>query len=470
MESLHFPVFVRAREERSKPPSEKKKSLLEMALEQAPSSQVFSSTRHQTNADLTPSLCGWEPPQHVAALPSDFVDDLRFAQSVTVTGPNPPPPLINSHDLRVHSRLLTELFSEGLRPLQQHSLPAMLLGRNCVLTGPRGCGKRCAVVAAASLIAQACRVDDEAEQRFPRAILVCSSKEESKSIHRVIRSFFKDVVIRNEFCAVEEGSPRCDIYLVTGFSVADAQDSFGSYGLSRVKFLGICSVDRFVTPPFKEKFAHQLWDKLLAEVDPNCSLVLSCNTRAEEVLAFANELVDGDTLLHLCQKDFTAWLNVIHDVMEVKDEQKIAFIVELIRSKSLALPLVIVTSGKQECLAVMTELAEHFGPTCTSDARSFCEGQSDLLVTTDYNLADIQIPSAVGVYVNYSVPRFNLKDSLTSRTRHIFSLKSREYVCQVLSLINKRNLSDAAAAVLKRFLIETQQAVPFFLRNVGSSQ
>jgi hypothetical protein len=462
--SLKFPVFVRARKEQHLPPTMARKSLLEQLRETPHTSGVRFPVETDLLGQRQP-VRTWVRLLGVAKRLERFGKALAAGQSVAVRGDIVISPLMTflSDRGRLEERLE---HSSRLSPIQSFALPSLLeFGRDTVLIGPSGSGKRSAVIYCACKIA----LSNASEPRRLSALLVFSSNEDLHFCRRWLFAAAGEKLKIARFGVCEGDGSVGDVCLATAFEIGDIyeQNRTGELNLQDVKFCGVVGADRVVVPPHAERLSLSCWNWLRHNCHSECLMMVS-GSIAPRVIEAARMIAMGldgqsqspSTFIEVEQIDVTAWIDVVHSVLLVDDEM-IPILKELL-SCSGHTCIIVATNKKQ-----VAEFESHLSSYASSDVSLFRQGKCSL-ITSEWAVGGLaDIPRTVGTIINVGLPRSNFEEVLTSRTQRLLPSVSRSSVCEVMTLVPRRSARSVAKR-LKAFLISTNQRVPFFLSCVPS--
>lgn len=370
-----------------------------------------------------PMRTGWRPPRRYREMSEEECERLRQRENMSVQGEGIPPPITSFKHMRLPQPVMKQLEQKKITkptPIQMQGLPTVLSGRDMIGVAFTGSGKT--LVFVLPLIAFALmneRTMPLQRGEGPIGLVLCPSRELAGQTHSVIQSFMDAIredgepELRNMHC-VGGVDPKSQLDVISrGCHTAVATPGRLKDHLSRnrmrfdhCRYLCLDEADRMLDLGFEEDI-REVYTYFKAQRQT----VMFSATMPAKIKAFAESSLVQPVVVNVSRAG-AASLDVIQEVEYVKDEAKLAYLLECLQKT--APPVLIFAENKSDVdnvheyllLKGVDAVAIHGGKSQeerTNSIAGFKEGRKDVLVATDVASKGLDFPDIQHV-INYDMP------------------------------------------------------------------
>ncbi|NWI86878.1 DDX4 helicase, partial [Pitta sordida] len=369
------------------------------------------------------------PPDDEQAIFTHYQTGVNFDKynenTVQVSGPDSPPPLMSFKEANIHHTLAVNIAKAGyskLTPVQKYSIPIILAGRDLMACAQTGSGKTAAFLI--PLVAQMMRDGVTAtsfkEQQEPECIITAPTRELINQIFLEARKFvygscirpvviYGGTLIGHSIHQIMQGG--CNILCATPGRLLDIIER-GKISLQNVKYLVLDEADRMLAMGFGLSMK-----KLIAFPDMpqkvNRQTLMFSATFPEEVQRLAGEFLKTDFLFVVVGRVGGACSDVQQNILRVSQRFKREKLIEILQSVGNERTLVFVDTKKKAdfiacflCLEKIPATSIHGDREQRERERAlqdFRSGKCSVLVATSVAARGLDIENVQHV-INFDLP------------------------------------------------------------------
>eukprot|EP01121_Diplochlamys_sp_Union-15-3_P021802 TRINITY_DN902_c0_g1_i2.p1 TRINITY_DN902_c0_g1~~TRINITY_DN902_c0_g1_i2.p1 ORF type:complete len:621 (+),score=108.46 TRINITY_DN902_c0_g1_i2:85-1947(+) len=398
---------------------------------------------------------------------------------VDVSGISPPKPITSFEDINLGPVILNNVKLAGYEqptPVQQHSIPIVMQGRDLMACAQTGSGKTAAFLF--PTIAKLCSGpqraynSDRARMVCPTFLVLAPTRELASQIHKEARKFayrskLRSVVVYGgadigyQFRELEKG---CDILVATPGRLVDILER-KKVSLGEVAHLCIDEADRMLDMGFEKQIRRIVEEENMPPVKQRQTMLFSA-TFPKEIQKLAQDFLHDYIYLRIGRMGTTDFIT--QHIKHVEEHQKKDFLLKTIQTVQ-GLTLIFVETKRSadnlehwlynEGYAVASIHGDRSQRERESALASFRGGQTPILVATDVAARGLDIPNVVHV-INFDLPN-DVDDYIhrigrTGRAGHpgiatsFFSDKNRNISRELVNL-----------------LMQTDQEIPDWLQEAS---
>ncbi|XP_040275533.1 probable ATP-dependent RNA helicase DDX4 [Bufo bufo] len=343
---------------------------------------------------------------------------------VDVSGVNAPPAILSFEDADLSETLTRNVYKAGyvkLTPIQKHSIPIVMAGRDLMACAQTGSGKTAAFLLPilAHMMKSGVAASQFKDLQEPEAIIVAPTRELINQIYLDARKFAYGTVVRPVVIyggtqtshSLRQIFQGCNILCATPGRLLDVINK-EKIGLSQVKYLVLDEADRMLDMGFMEDVKKLLSSQGMPRREERQTLMFSA-TFPTAIQNLAREILKPDYLFVVVGQVGGACSDVEQQIIEVEEYGKRGKLLELLQHIGHERTMVFVkTKKKADFLA--TFLCQEKIP-CTSihgdrEQRErekalgdFRTGQCPVIVATSVAARGLDIENVLHV-INFDIP------------------------------------------------------------------
>ncbi|XP_056403617.1 probable ATP-dependent RNA helicase DDX4 isoform X2 [Hyla sarda] len=381
-------------------------------------------------ADTGPKVTYIPPP------PSDNEDDIfRHYQTginfdkydeilVDVSGVNAPPAILSFEDAALSDTLNKNIYKAGyvkLTPIQKHSIPIVMAGRDLMACAQTGSGKTAAFLLP---ILDHMMKNGVASSQFndiqePEAIIVAPTRELINQIYLDARKFAYGTIVRPVVIyggtqtshSLRQIFQGCNILCATPGRLLDVIGK-EKIGLSKVKFVVLDEADRMLDMGFLGDIKKLFQSPGMPAKEQRQTLMFSA-TFPEDIQRLARDNLKPDYLFVVVGQVGGACSDVEQQIIEVNRQEKRGKLVEILQNIGHERTMVFVNTKKCADFIATFLCQEHIPSTSIHGDREqrerekalgdFRTGQCPVIVATSVAARGLDIENVLHV-INFDIP------------------------------------------------------------------
>ncbi|KAF0973485.1 hypothetical protein FDP41_008189 [Naegleria fowleri] len=353
---------------------------------------------------------------------------------VKVTGKDIVPPIQTFKEANFPLKLVQNIEKAGFgkpTPVQKHSIPIVMAGRDLMSCAQTGSGKTCAFLFPIisnllgqqpyETVTQHPELMDQV-MTYPCVLILAPTRELSTQIYDEARKFtyrtgrrtvvaYGGAAIQYQLKQLERG---CDILVATPGRLVDLIDR-GSVSLSKIQYLVLDEADRMLDMGFEPQIRYIVEKTGMPPAGDRITLMFSA-TFPKNIQILAKDFLH-DYLYLTVGRVGSTHENILQKFVYCKDEEKRELLLETIASVE-TLTLVFVKTKKEASILEYYLMKSGFKSSSIHGDKSqreretaldnFRRGVTPILVATDVASRGLDI-SDVGHVINYDLPE-NIED------------------------------------------------------------
>ncbi|XP_071991893.1 probable ATP-dependent RNA helicase DDX4 isoform X4 [Engystomops pustulosus] len=382
------------------------------------------------NADTGPKVTYVPPP------PPDAEDEIfRHYQTginfdkydeilVDVSGTNAPPAILSFEDADLSETLTKNVYKAGyvkLTPIQKHSIPIVMAGRDLMACAQTGSGKTAAFLLPilAHMMKSGIAASQFKEIQEPEAIIVAPTRELINQIYLDARKFSYGTVVRPVVIyggtqtshSLRQIFQGCNILCATPGRLLDVINK-EKIGLSKVKYLVLDEADRMLDMGFMEDVRKLLSSPGMPTKEERQTLMFSATFPAP-IQSLAREILKPDYIFVVVGQVGGACSDVEQQIIEVDEYGKRDKLLEILQSIGHERTMVFVKTKKKADFIATVLCQEKLPSTSIHGDREqrerekalhdFRSGQCPVIVATSVAARGLDIENVQHV-INFDIP------------------------------------------------------------------
>jgi ATP-dependent RNA helicase DDX3X len=397
---------------------------------------------------------------------------------VNVIGTNPPPPVTDFNQIRLCGPLTENINRAGYKnptPVQQHSIPICLAGRDLMASAQTGSGKTAAflIPIIERIYSRGPSPRNRGMKSFPVALILAPTRELASQIHTEALKFcfrasiYSTVVYGGASMTAQSRDLErgCDILVGTPGRLVDMIDR-GKVSLSEVRYLVLDEADRMLDMGF-EKSIRQIVEQRDMPSSKNRQTLMFSATFPKDIRQLAADFLNDYLFLKVGRVGSTTE-SITQIVKWVEPHAKVAEVVKDLREVDGR--TLIFAETKRDTDALARELFSQgfratgiHGDRCQKEReaalRAFKTGKIQVLVATDVAARGLDIDDVAHV-INYDLPA-----GIDSYVHRIGRTGRCGNVGRATAYFNNANKNIAKPVV--KLMTEAKQEVPPWLTRLA---
>ncbi|CAN2391457.1 piRNA biosynthetic process, partial [Pristimantis euphronides] len=454
----------------------------------------FNSEKGQDNpqgADTGPKVTYVPPP------PSDAEEDIfKHYQTginfdkyddilVDVCGSNAPPAILSFEDTDLTETLTKNVNKAGyvkLTPIQKHSIPIVMAGRDLMACAQTGSGKTAAFLLPilAHMMKSGVASSQFKDLQEPEAIIVAPTRELINQIYMDARKFAHGTMIRPVVIyggtqtshSLRQIFQGCNVLCATPGRLLDVIRK-QKIGLTKVKYLVLDEADRMLDMGFKGDIDNLLNSPGMAGKEERQTLMFSATFPAE-IQSLAKEILKPDYLFVVVGQVGGACSDVSQQIIEVEEYEKKDKLLEILQNIGHERTMVFVKTKKKADFIATVLCQEKIPSTSIHGDREqrerekalndFRSGQCPVIVATSVAARGLDIENVLHV-INLDIP-----SNIDEYVHRIGRTGRCGNIGKAISFFDRKSDDDQKVVHgLVKVLTDAQQEVPAWLEEMAFS-
>ncbi|KAM3147462.1 hypothetical protein pb186bvf_000269 [Paramecium bursaria] len=435
----------------------------------------------------------WRPRKKQRLWDQYKINGLLKKYSILIEGENPPPPIKSFKDLRVDERILKILSKMKIKkptPIQMQGIPAVLMGRDIIGVAPSGQGKTLVFLLPALLIC----IEEQMKMPIvrgegPFALILLPSHELAILTYELAKKYcikFQKKGFPEIHCLLGIGgmdmssqlqSIRNGVHIVIGTPgrLSDMVNK-KKINMELCRYVVLDEADRMLDQVFEleirnilEHFTVFIQQKHKVQ-GPRQTMLFSA-TLPKKIQEFTKQTLNNPLVINVGRSGQIN-LNVMQDVLYVKQEEKLPYLVDCL--KQTAPPVVIFSEHQNDVddiheyllIKGIEVVGLHGGKMQedrTKSLKLFLSGKKDVLVATDVAAKGLDFPDIKHV-INYDMPK-----DIESYIHRIGRTGRQGKTGRATTFVNRQQ-EESILLDLKYLLAESKQKIPQFLEKLKSDE
>ncbi|XP_020661226.2 putative ATP-dependent RNA helicase DDX4 isoform X2 [Pogona vitticeps] len=427
------------------------------------------------------------PPDDEDAIFSHYQTGINFDKyddiPVEVSGPDKPPGILTFKEAALCQTLIENIDRAGykkLTPVQKHSIPIILAGRDLMACAQTGSGKTAAflIPILAHMMRDGVTASQFKEQQEPECIIVAPTRELINQIFMESRKFLYGTCIRPVVIyggiqvgyTIRQIKQGCNILCATPGRLLDVINR-QTIGLSKLKYLVLDEADRMLDMGFGPEMKKLISSPGMPAKEQRQTLMFSA-TFPEEIQRLAGEFLKSGYLFVVVGQVGGACSDVQQSVLQVKQYDKREKLIEILRDIGNERVMVFVETKKKTDFIATILCQEHIPATSIHGDREqrereealryFRLGKCPVLVATSVAARGLDIEKVQHV-INYDLP-----STIDEYVHRIGRTGRCGNIGKAVSFFDPQS-DTAIAQPLIKVLVDAQQEVPAWLEEIACS-
>ncbi|XP_073478932.1 probable ATP-dependent RNA helicase DDX4 [Aquarana catesbeiana] len=429
------------------------------------------------------------PPEAEADIFKHYQTGINFDKYddivVEVSGSDVPPAILTFEEANLCDTLAKNVCKAGyvkLTPIQKHSIPIVVAGRDLMACAQTGSGKTAAFLLPILSHLMAKGVESSAFQALkePEAIIVAPTRELINQIYLDARKFAYGTCVRpvviyggtQTFHSLKQISEGCNILCATPGRLLDIIRK-EKIGLTKLRYLVLDEADRMLDMGFREDIENLLRSPGIPSKEERQTLMFSA-TFPSSIQSLARNILKPDYLFVVVGQVGGACSDVEQVVMEVEEFGKKDKLMEILQEIGSERTMVFVKTKKKADF-IATFLCQEKVPSTSihgdreqrereTALRDFKTGQCPVIVATSVAARGLDIEN-VSYVINFDIP-----DDIDEYVHRIGRTGRCGNTGRAISFFDKRGDDEQRIArSLVKVLSDAHQEVPAWLEEVAFS-
>ncbi|CAI9586858.1 unnamed protein product, partial [Staurois parvus] len=428
--------------------------------------------------------------------PENEVDIFRHYQSginfdkyddivVEVSGNDVPPAILTFEEANLCDTLAKNVDKAGyvkLTPIQKHSIPIVMAGRDLMACAQTGSGKTAAFLLPilAHLMVKGVQSSAFQTLKEPEAIIVAPTRELINQIYLEARKFAYGTCVRpvviyggtQMWHSLKQISEGCNILCATPGRLLDVIRK-EKIGLTKLLYLVLDEADRMLDMGFREDIENLLQNPGMPPKQNRQTLMFSATFPAN-IQSLAREILKPDYLFVAVGQVGGACSDVEQLIIEVEEFGKKDKLMEILQEIGSERTMVFVKTKKKADFIAMCLCQEKVPSTSIhgdreqrereTALREFRTGQCPIIVATSVAARGLDIEN-VSYVINFDIP-----DDIDEYVHRIGRTGRCGNTGKAISFFDKRGDDEQRIArSLVKVLSDAHQEVPAWLEEVAFS-
>ncbi|XP_077318839.1 putative ATP-dependent RNA helicase DDX4 isoform X2 [Lithobates pipiens] len=429
------------------------------------------------------------PPEAEADIFKHYQTGINFDKYddivVEVSGSDVPPAILTFEEANLCDTLAKNVSKAGyvkLTPIQKHSIPIVVAGRDLMACAQTGSGKTAAFLLPILSHLMVKGVESSAFQALkePEAIIVAPTRELINQIYLDARKFAYGTCVRpvviyggtQTFHSLKQISEGCNILCATPGRLLDIIRK-EKIGLTKLRYLVLDEADRMLDMGFREDIENLLRSPGIPSKEERQTLMFSA-TFPSSIQSLAKNILKPDYLFVVVGQVGGACSDVEQVVMEVEEFGKKDKLMEILQETGSERTMVFVKTKKKADF-IATFLCQEKVPSTSihgdreqrereTALRDFKTGQCPVIVATSVAARGLDIEN-VSYVINFDIP-----DDIDEYVHRIGRTGRCGNTGRAISFFDKRGDDEQRIArSLVKVLSDAHQEVPAWLEEVAFS-
>ncbi|XP_075698636.1 putative ATP-dependent RNA helicase DDX4 isoform X3 [Rhinoderma darwinii] len=343
---------------------------------------------------------------------------------VDVSGVNAPPAILSFEDADLSNTLTKNVYKAGyvkLTPIQKHSIPIVMAGRDLMACAQTGSGKTAAFLLPilAHMMKNGVASSQFKDLQEPEAIIVAPTRELINQIYLDARKFAYGTVVRPVVIyggtqtshSLRQIFQGCNILCATPGRLLDVINK-EKIGLSKVKYLVLDEADRMLDMGFLEDIRKLLASPGFPIKEERQTLMFSATFPAP-IQSLARDILKPDYLFVVVGQVGGACSDVEQQIIEVEEFGKRDKLLEILQNIGHERTMVFVKTKKKADFIATVLCQEKIPSTSIHGDREqrerekalsdFRSGQCPVIVATSVAARGLDIENVLHV-INFDIP------------------------------------------------------------------
>ncbi|XP_075039607.1 putative ATP-dependent RNA helicase DDX4 isoform X2 [Mixophyes fleayi] len=444
-------------------------------------------------SDLGPKVPAYippPPPETEADIFKHYQTGINFDKYddivVDVSGIDAPPAILTFQEASLSDTLFKNVYKAGyvkLTPIQKHSIPIIIAGRDLMACAQTGSGKTAAFLLPilAYMMKNGIASSQFKEVQEPEAIIIAPTRELINQIYLEARKFAYGTCVRpvviyggtQTFHSLRQISQGCNILCATPGRLLDVIDKRKKVGLSKLKYLVLDEADRMLDMGFQEDIMKLLSNPEMPSREERQTLMFSATFPAP-IQSLAREILKNDYLFVVVGQVGGACSDVEQKILEVEEFGKKDKLIEILQNIGHERTMVFVKTKKKADFIASFLCQEKISTTSIHGDReqrereaalsSFRCGQCPVIVATSVAARGLDIENVLHV-INFDLP-----GDIDEYVHRIGRTGRCGNIGKAISFFDRRG-DDEQRIVrsLVKVLTDAHQEVPAWLEEIAFS-
>ncbi|XP_062828473.1 probable ATP-dependent RNA helicase DDX4 isoform X2 [Anolis carolinensis] len=427
------------------------------------------------------------PPDAESAIFARYQTGINFDKYdnilVEVSGLDPPSAILTFDEANLCQILMENIARAGyfkLTPVQKHSIPIVLAGRDLMACAQTGSGKTAAflIPILAHMLRDGITATHFKEQQEPECIIVAPTRELINQIFLESRKFSYGTCVRPVVIyggiqmghTIHQIMQGCNILCATPGRLLDIINR-GKIGLTKLKYLVLDEADRMLDMGFGPDMKKLISSPGMPSKDQRQTLMFSA-TFPEEIQRLAGEFLKVDYLFVVVGQVGGACSDVEQTILQVNQYDKREKLLEILNAIGKERTMVFVETKKKADF-IATFLCQEYIPTTSIHGdreqrereealQCFRSGKCPVLVATSVAARGLDIENVQHV-INFDLP-----SAIDEYVHRIGRTGRCGNTGKAISFFDPRSDSSIAQPLVK-VLADAQQEVPAWLEEIACS-
>ncbi|XP_072272530.1 probable ATP-dependent RNA helicase DDX4 isoform X2 [Pyxicephalus adspersus] len=404
---------------------------------------------------------------------------------VDVSGSDAPPAILTFEEAKLPDTLARNVHKAGyekLTPIQKHSIPIVMAGRDLMACAQTGSGKTAAFLLPilAHMMANGVASSSFHPLQEPEAIVVAPTRELIYQIYLDARKFAYGTCVRPVVIyggtqtgySLRQISQGCNVLCATPGRLLDVIKK-EKIGLSKVRYLVLDEADRMLDMGFKEDIYALLHSPGMTSTENRQTLMFSA-TFPTQIQSLAREILKPDYLFVVVGQVGGACSDVEQQVVEVEEYGKKDKLMEILQEIGNERTMVFVKTKKKADF-IATFLCQEKIPSTSIHGdrlqkereialKDFRTGQCPVIVATSVAARGLDIENVSHV-INFDIP-----DDIDEYVHRIGRTGRCGNTGRAISFFDRRGDDEQRIArSLVKVLADAHQEVPAWLEEIAFS-
>ncbi|XP_073412750.1 probable ATP-dependent RNA helicase DDX4 isoform X2 [Dendrobates tinctorius] len=402
---------------------------------------------------------------------------------VNVTGSNRPPAILSFEEADLSESLTRNVYKSGyvkLTPIQKHSIPIIMAGRDLMACAQTGSGKTAAFLLPilAHMMKNGVASSHFQTLQEPEAIIVAPTRELINQIYLDARKFAHGTIVRpvviyggtqtsHSFRQICQG---CNVLCATPGRLMDVINK-ERIGLSKVKYLVLDEADRMLDMGFLPDMKNLLASPGMPSKEERQTLMFSA-TFPTEIQDLAKDILKPDYLFVAVGEVGGACSDVEQQIIQVDEYGKRDKLLEILQSIGHERTMVFVKTKKkadfiasflvQENIKSTSIHGDRLQPEREKALTDFRSGECPVIVATSVAARGLDIENVLHV-INFDIP-----SDIDEYVHRIGRTGRCGNTGKAISFFNIRGEDEKLVCRgLVKVLTDAEQEVPLWLEEVA---
>ncbi|XP_063818384.1 probable ATP-dependent RNA helicase DDX4 isoform X7 [Pseudophryne corroboree] len=405
---------------------------------------------------------------------------------VDVSGIDAPPAILTFEEANLSDTLYRNVAKAGyvkLTPIQKHSIPIIIAGRDLMACAQTGSGKTAAFLLPilAYMMKNGITASKFKELQEPEAIIIAPTRELINQIYLEARKFSYGTCVRPVVIyggtqtghSLQQISQGVNILCATPGRLLDVIDKRKKIGLSKLKYLVLDEADRMLDMGFQEDIMKLLQNADIPSREERQTLMFSATFPAP-IQSLAREILKTDYLFVVVGQVGGACSDVEQRIVEVEEYGKKDKLLEILQNIGHERTMVFVKTKKKADFIASFLCQEKISTTSIHGDReqreretalhSFRCGQCPVIVATSVAARGLDIENVLHV-INFDIP-----GDIDEYVHRIGRTGRCGNIGKAISFFDRRG-DDEQRVVrsLVKVLTDAHQEVPAWLEEIAFS-